>query len=245
MNSIFNYSRFRLLLGKYFSDSWPRLRFMGLMLLAICILTALIGAYNRPWCPMTGLSFMGLISVIIGLKVMSISFSGLSHRVTCVMELTTPGSALEKLAARWCVSFPLWIVWTFVCINIAGLFHMLMRYILNGHVNFVNWAWILTNSDTYLWLLVYMALHSFYMLGSLVWRKLHFQKTTLALLILGFIYVAAFVTMSFLFFSASPKMFPSAFTIMSTIVPLCVAVTVVNYVISWFRLREAQVINHW
>lgn len=239
MNSLFCYSRFRMLFRKYIADSWPHLRLMGLILLAICVLTAVVCGYNRPY-RFGGLSFMALMSAIIGLKIMSASFSGLSHRVRCVMELTTPGTALEKLAARWCVSFPLWLVWTTVCVIVAGVFNTIVCYSLTGEINYINLPWILTNPDTYLWILIYMGLHSFYMLGSLVWRKVHFQKTTLSLMLIGFVYVVVLVLLV-----SSPRHLPSGFSIVKNIAPLCVVVTVVNYVISWFRLRESQVINRW
>ncbi|MDE6370216.1 MAG: hypothetical protein K2K92_01850 [Duncaniella sp.] len=240
MNSIFCYSRFRRLLRKYIADSWPHLRLMALILLAVCVLTAVACGFNRPYYGLGGISFMGLIAVITGLKVMSGSFSRLSDRVGCVMELTTPGTPLEKLAARWLVSFPLWIVWTLICLIFAGLAYAIVSYALTGELHFINLPWLLTNPGTYEWLLVYMALHSFYMLGSLVWRKVHFQKTTLSLMLLGFIYAVALVLLM-----KGTRHLPSGYELMESIAPVCIAATVVNYIISWFRLRETQVINHW
>ena len=119
-----------------------------------------------------------------------------------IATLMTPASQMEKFLVRWIVSVPCYVVWGLLSAFFADVLKKLfVVYVMGGEISMLDWGSMLfgmkgTNvhcdsSEFYSVLLVFIFIQSFYLLGSVVWRKKNFIKTTYVLVILFIVYAVA------------------------------------------------------
>lgn len=172
----------------------------------------------------------------------------------CVTSLTLPASAAEVFLSRWIVAVPLFFAWCFLSAMAGEAVRLGVGSMMGEEtilkVPFTEMLRGVNTTRSFAGMfspLNILALQSFFLLGSIVWRGRSFAKTVGALFGLGLLLylVSAGVSVAFLYFKAripfnvflSPFDYVPCWTVY--------AVILFNYILAFMRLREAETIQRW
>lgn len=261
MSEIFSAKRMGRLMKKYVVENR-----MSLLISAGCVtlVMVIIGLVNG-WAygyskwqngHIEELVFMTIAFYMCGMIVAaSPAFKSMWDTKSTIATLMTPASQMEKFLVRWIVSVPCYVVWGLLSAFLADVLKKLfVVYVMGGEISMLDWGSMLfgmkvTNvhcdsSEFYSVLLVFIFIQSFYLLGSVVWRKKNFIKTTYVLVILFIVYAVAW---NIMMNTPSPEyIFRGTFYMGFTpLILYMVLGTIINYVLTYKRFREADIIHRW
>lgn len=260
MSEIFSAKRMGRLMKKYVVENR-----MSLLISAGCVTLAMviIGLVNG-WCygysaldgSVVEIGFLTFAFYMCGMIVAaSPAFKTMWDSKSSIVTLMTPASQMEKFLVRWIVSVPCYVVWGLLSAFFADVLKkFFVVYVMGGEIDMIKWRCFLFGGEGvdmdsnptvfYSTLLLFIFIQSFYLLGSIVWRKKNFIKTTYVLVVLFVVYGVAW---NIMINTPSPEHFIRK-TFALEFMPMqlfMVLGTIINYVLTYKRFREADIIHRW
>lgn len=186
-------------------------------------------------------------------------FRSLSSGKNKVSALMLPASVEEKFLVKWIEAIPMFLIGFFLVAVFADWIRLIIlatfyRFstgafpfsdILNGSLN-------LYYPEDFGWLMLtgFLALQSFFFLGAIVWRKLHFIKTIVALVAIIAVYAAFALWIMDVFTSDNVNYYDPEFirdkqTAYIAYYCLTAVIALFNYTLAFLRLRETDLNNKW
>lgn len=259
INNNFSLARIILYIKKYGAENRNSLAMSGLFVTVMMIIISVVNGFaymysdNQRGGVAAELGFMTVAFIISGCFVASVSFRSLWDVRSAVGELMFPVSSLEKFLTRWVYITPGFIAWTLLSAIAADIIKVAVANIIfGGKMIMAPWAELLTASSQeygglmYTVILIAIGIQSFYFLGSVLWKKHCFIKTFWSL---GVIFIVYLITVNVIVesYSAQHHIRIDSADIFDFLpgwlfVWLIVAV---NYVLTYMRLKESEVIHRW
>lgn len=257
-NDTFSLVRFGLVLRKFLVENRTQ-HLLGAALLLVVMLTcgAFLGFQASEDIAEDQMElaseWIRLVSAAVACIAASMMFGSYNSR-GCATALTLPASALEVFLSRWVVAVPILFLLCLLCAMAGEAVRVSVGAMVGEETMLrVPFADIVRGDNTSrsfigsLSPLKIMALQSFFLLGSIVWRGRAFAKTVGALFGLGLLLylVSAGVSVAFLYVRARLP-FSFFFSPLSYVPGWVVyAVMLFNYILAFMRLREAETIQRW
>lgn len=254
----FRMQRAWMLMKKYLMDnrapllmSWA---FVTLGMIIVGVVNGICYAHSTMSGDKDEAIYMSIVFFVGGLLVTSNAYKSMSRQGTALITLTTPASQLEKFAVRWIMVVPGYIVCAFLSAVLSDCIRfMMMRYMFGDNVHLIDWCDLLAGkkpygSLAYCILSGFLLTQSFYLLGSIVWRKHCFVKTFLVVGIIFMTYaIAGTLAWESMEFEKGTSMMmqkDSLFRYTPAIV-LSWLMIIGNYVLTYIRFKEADIIQKW
>jgi len=204
-----------------------------------------------------------VVSTIIGTMLFiwggicaSLTGSGLGSKEKRLSSIMLPASQLEKYIVRWLIYIPGFLV-VFVAAVVVGelvrvgvtsylvedtrmlsviSFDYMMKDLLTGEINF----------NAMVWILIFFVVQAAFSLGSFLWTKVPVVKTFVAgsLIVLLFVFTILFVLDLTVKPDYQPYQ-PEESTVQAIFYVSSAVITLFCYVLSYFRMKEMEVINRW
>ncbi len=257
INQTFDFKRFGNLSKKYFIENWRR---MSIMFGCVTILMILMLLFleHTTYRVSSGQIFFALavITFVFGVVMASNMYRSLGTPATAITTLTTPASQFEGFLLRWIIAIPLFLVWAYVSALFADWMRMLYAHIMNHPADAADWGMLLTSDgeeldkigflDTNLgsFLSDFLCVQSFFLLGSVVWLKNALVKTLGAMFLIWLSYM--FVTIGYATLIVDEaNHYEKNFDLEMVSTVLGIGITLFNYLLTYMRFREAEIINRW
>lgn len=256
----FSAKRMGVLMKKYVVENRMSLLIsVGCVTLAMAII-GLVNGWSYGYSDLDGnlveIGFLTNAFFLFGMIVAaSPAFDTMWNQKSAIVTLMTPVSQFEKFLVRWIVSVPCYVVWGLFSAFFADVLKkFFVVYVMGGEIDMIRWRCFLfggegvdINSNPtvfYSTLLLFIFIQSFYLLGSVVWRKKNFIKTTYVLVVLFVVYGVAW---NIMINTPSPEHFiRKTFTLEFMPMQLFMVLgIIVNYVLTYKRFREADIIHRW
>ncbi len=263
--SIINLGRIYRLMNKYMIENWRTLAISLCGLLAIAIASGIfvaVNSYNKHYCYLysyTKFELPFILSLFFGgAYIASTTFRQLSTPTDALSLLTIPASHFEKFLIRWLVAVPLFLLVMLVSLWIADTTRLTYTFLCYGvELHPIPWSKIIANSvatdyrleNNIHLTLFYLSSQSFFLLGSVIWRRNALIKTIVTL---GAISTACGVCAYWIldtFMPENPTLDPPAYIdeyfILKCLDSVMIFTMIANYALTYFRLRESEIINRW
>ena len=169
-------------------------------------------------------------------------------------ELMSPASTFEKYLSRWTVCVLGVTIGLFICFSLAELLRVLIIGWIWGDVPGLGYVGIFEAlQQAERWYMPWCTMASVqatFVLGSTVWPKKSFQKTFGFMFTLQLLLVLTVIGTSELFMpeQSTLAITPHEFTrddLFNIWLASSIAWTVYCYIVSFFRMRESEVIHHF
>ena len=252
-----DFHRFGLLVRKFIIENGRRfaLQFGGITL--AMILVFVFDTYNS-YQVTSGekLVMAAIVTFIYGLVIASGMFRSMGRPVTALSTLTCPASQFEGFMLRWLIAVPLFLLWAYVSALIADVASWVCCSICDKEMVWIDWKSIFEITG-YEWdsfdrfdsmVLSFMSnflfIQSFFLLCGIVWSRNHALKTFGALFVIWSVYMVCLLSVAALFINGQyffNKTLPLGLLGMIG----RIAGTLFNYLLTYMRFREAEVINRW
>ncbi len=190
--------------------------------------------------------------IIFGMIAGASLFTTLKNPAQRLSTLMVPASQLEKFTERWLLVVPGYIVIFLFVACVADLVRVgFCEWIMHRSVTAITLSDIF--DGTYsplrkfaLATLLFLAMQSFFVLGSVVWQKLAMVKTFWVLVAIGFVYIAVGAWIMDTFHRPGTSFIqPWLFESASAQNTLLAVIALFNYSVAYLRLRESEIINRW
>ncbi|MCI5707598.1 MAG: hypothetical protein MR298_09825 [Odoribacter sp.] len=270
-NTIFNLSRFKNLLLKELKENKKSLLLRWLMLYGFLTITFLLAAlqyyptsqneYNVWALEMA--AFIGILFVT-GCASASLMMEHINTKTKRISTLILPASSFEKFIVRWLIFVVFFLMFYWIAFYLADWTRMAIysaAYPENTLISPLPLSDFLWNPGseycyfkarklTLLAFSGYLAIQSFFVLGSCIWPKNSFIKTFAALFLLFGVYFY------FAFLSAeqylSNKYISDPFPNLvnegnQELVGICIlsGIVLFNWILAYFRFKESEIIQRW
>lgn len=270
-NNFFSPERAWILLRSYLSLNWRQFM-LGLGAVAAVILMIVLYAAHDYLSVIHGTSersfrmyefWMGevkLLTVLLfvaGTLFASRTFSPFSSRGQAADALMMPASVTEKFLVRWVVTVPVFFTVMWLMMFVGEMFKIAYLSVYH-HIGTIpiEWSELFTTSnyvcEHYGWLVImgFLALQSFFILGSTVWSSHHFLKTLVSVAAIIAVYTIFCVLMAENmkepgFAYPTPWILRTPERAYHTFMWTCGAITLFNWGVTYLRLREAEIVNRW
>ncbi|WP_300503075.1 hypothetical protein [uncultured Duncaniella sp.] len=269
-NQTFSLSRMLLLCRRDLSERWRQHLVSIGTLLGILLVIAVMTAFNvSRWNDPETCSYL-MITYELPFFIVSLFFFGCLMASTAFKSMSTPAGALstlmlpasqfEKFLYRWIISVPLAFLLFFVCAVIADWLRVLfVDFYMGIEVSTIDWGKLIFhsadagfNTDAASWivLLIFFMTQSFFLVGSVVWRRSHFVKTFFSMFVITLIYGRVAVWIYDLFhkedlFYGAPPLLDNDKTVFWSVAILMTVISLFNYLLTYLRFRESEIINRW
>lgn len=257
MNQTFNFTRFMMLCKKDIIEDWRRILLMiggmtGCMLVVGIIVAYASGSGNKDafeanLTAQIALVWYALIALLSGLAITSGLYKSMGKPSTALSTLMCPASGFEKFFMRWIVSVPLFLIGAVLSAMLCDCIRALyIDVVLHSYSVCVPWKELIfgTQSGDF-WTVVFMYLfyQSLYMVGAAFFSKNHFLKTFVYLFVVSGIYmiIAGLVLVTFALRNKVYNDLPWD-EISGWVWTIAV---LFNYLITYVRVREMEIINRW
>lgn len=249
----FNISRFALTVRKDFSDLRRVIlaTAIGSVTLITIADTVLLISYGQMYMSALRelLGGFNVFFILIAITASaSVAFKPLDHQSSATSMLMLPASSTEKFLSRWLLAVPCSLV-LFIGAAYVGdvLSTMIVQFVTKVvHHNPVTDWWRLYLGETIdgqFFGVVVLFLQSFFFLGSLLWPRLSWCKSLITITLLSVIYINVVIFVINSYLPASHMNVSLTLIGRSEVMAILQGLTVINYVISFFRFREADIIN--
>ncbi|MDE6556714.1 MAG: hypothetical protein K2K55_07110, partial [Duncaniella sp.] len=199
-------------------------------------LTELLGTFNM------------LFLLVAASYAASVSFRDLGRKSAATSLLMLPASDTEKFLSRWLLTIPLAFLWL-MAIAYAGdyLSAFLAGIFFNtGYKGAFGWNICVTDSlDVPMAAATMLFLQSFFFLGSLLWPRFSWCKSLLALILLICLCIGIVMTVIYSLRVDSGMSMTVNILDRSDLIVTLLGLAVINFIISFFCFREAEIINRW
>ncbi len=153
---------------------------------AFLIIVLILTGYNSP-IPINARLFYGItlpIVILGGFIFSSLIFNELQSREKALFFLSLPATSLEKLAAAWLISSPIFVVLIYGLLMVVNLLSGILLSLLPGkEFLFVDpfYSPLLKSLGSY------MVLQTIFLLGAVYFKKNNFFKTILSLFLIALV----------------------------------------------------------
>lgn len=272
-NQFFSLDRMSLLVRKDIQENWRQIALSWTGVFCLLVIIGLLVAqashydgiqpeYFSTRCVENFLGWLTAAFLFGGVYCASCSFRRMSTPPGALSALMTPASQFEKFAVKWLAAVPAYLIVFFVCAYIADWIRVCGTYwFFDMEVRPVNVGKILFHSEdmspvsglAFHSLASYLAVQSFFMLGSIVWPKNSIVKTFVCMMAIGFVYfwVAIWIVSvmergdgDMSYYYAGPEIINSD-NIWYVIDAFTLLVALINFWLTYRRFREAEIINRW
>lgn len=259
--SIINPGRICRLMNKYMIENWRTLAISLCGLLAIAIASGIyvaVNSFDEQYCNLysyTKFEPPFILTLFFGgAYIASTSFRQLSTPTDALSLLTIPASHFEKFLIRWLVAVPMFLLVMLVSLWIADTTRLTYSFLCYGvELQSIPWSKIIANSvatdyrldNNIHWTLFYFTMQSFFLLGSVIWRRNAFIKTVVAQ---GVISTACGLCAYWIldtFLPENPTFDLPAYLNEKCLDYVMIFSIIANYALTYFRLRESEIINRW
>lgn len=184
----FNFNRFRALVNREFYTGFrTAFKFLLIIVLAIFIIGTITAAVNPTDEPINVIISFGLILMIGGALITSLSFYEFRKLQSRAQFLSIPASSLEKWSVKWLFTNPIYILITsLVFLILASIFIPIIEYWSPGFYE----NEIFTSIVYWRLVGIYFIIHSIFFIGSIVFNRGAFVKTLLTLIVVAVILAA-------------------------------------------------------
>ncbi len=263
-----SFRRIMSLTGALVSERRRRLLLQGLAMLGIMLVFMIFQPYSHSWgyehsdvdpvIAVMGMAYL-LGFYVFGCIGASTMFSDLSTRQGRINTLMRPAYAIEKFASRWLIYTPCYMVVYAICVIVCEAARTLLTHAIYDHPVVTPLYSVLFDRDLMhamtshisdfgeivtISILGFLALQSFFMLGSAVWPRISFVKTfSVCYLFAAVTLVSAIVVDKMTSVSGihvGSVIDDNDFAIGVT---LLTAATLINWALTWLRLGETDVIT--
>lgn len=213
--------------------------------------------YSSAADPMWGteFAFFALAFFVVIVLAGSMMFTDMGDKSMRISALMVPASQLEKFLARLIVVLPITIVLCFIGFEIVDLLRCVIakiHYPESDRIHPIGLAPDYFEYDsTQVYFGMLLGLQSIYVLGSIIWPKMSWLKTFAALFVLSSIYsLVSFMGSMVLLtdnlhYSLDKFIWISQLGLSNLFLAGCCALAVVNYVITYKRLTEIELVQRW
>ena len=271
---IFDFQRMNLLMRRDLHENWRHYLLTGATMFGVLALIALLTDFAQHdafhyynddmenWHRHIAFVEIGWMTFALfawGALVASGAFKSLSTPPTALSMLILPASQTEKFIYRWFVAVPFFFVMFMVCAMLADLIRvgfMVSYYEIPARP--VDW-WSLFvhpkeagyfSGASFMVMAGFFAVQSFFLLGSVVWTRLSFVKTFVAMMVIGMLYVWFGSWFYDLMedpdkWYAAPVIFDDERGFILCLGTFFSVVALFNYCLAFMRFRESEIINRW
>ncbi|MDE6562397.1 MAG: hypothetical protein K2K75_13525 [Muribaculaceae bacterium] len=192
----------------------------------------------------------GAMLFILGSIYVSTAFSSLIQKTGRISMLSLPANSSEKFLAHWIIYVLLFFVSFFCAIWVADWSRYLLMKIIYPdcpHISCLKLGDIFMAEGS-VTIAIFLLYQSFFFLGSIIWPRFSFIKTYFALTALCILYVIVAGTSVYYFM---PSKYHYATTFIKSLNPIHVQwyvtglICIINYTLTYLRLRESEVINRF
>lgn len=271
MNNTFNLTRFGQLLKKDLFENWKKYTLQTLTLFSIILVSFIFQSFNK--YNVQGEAYMikdgyriinqelVIISFIIFLGGYAIFLSqmmdSLRSKQKRTQYLTFPCSNLEKYLSKITIHALGFIVLFLVAMYLADLIRVIIYSIPADNIEVKSITLTgnifnrLNNTPYVLLYAIYLFLLSLYALGSTFWQRNGFVKTTVALgvvIVIGFIIIYGVASALFtpgMYFNTPEFSQETYQKLYYLAIALVLTSTLFIYVLSYYRFKEAELIERW
>ncbi|MDE5962291.1 MAG: hypothetical protein K2H08_11345 [Duncaniella sp.] len=272
-NQFFSFDRMSLLVRKNIQENWRQIALSWAGIFGLLVIIALLvarashydGIQPEYYSSHSIANFLGWITAVFsicGVYVAACSFKRMATPPGALSTLMTPASQFEKFALKWLAAVPVYILVFFVIAYLADWIRVYASYwMYDIEVRPVNVTKILFHpTDMGLvkgiaWrsLLYFLAMQSFFLLGSIVWPKNSALKTFVCMIAIGFIYVWVGIWIASLsdmsdgdshLYYGGPE-FLNEDSVLYVVDVFTAIIAVINYWLTYRRFREAETIGRW
>lgn len=273
-NRIFDFQRMKLLIRRDLRENWRQFLLNGAAMFGVLVLIGILVAVMKHdafqyyqnnienwhgYISSVEVAWLTFAMFAWGAMVASSSFKALSTPPTALSLLILPASQSEKYIYRWLVAVPLFFVIFVVFAMLADLIRvgfMVSYYDIPARP--VDWWTLFVHpreagyfyGASFIVIAFFFAVQSFFLLGSVVWTRLAFVKTFVALMVMVMLYVW-FGTWFYDLLEDPDKWYaiPAIFDDEKRGPLLCgsffTIVALFNYCLTFMRFRESDIINRW
>lgn len=272
-NQFFSFDRMSLLVRKNIQENWRQIALSWAGIFGLLVIIALLvarashydGIQPEYYSSRSIANFLGWITAVFsicGVYVASCSFKRMATPPGALSTLMTPASQFEKFALKWLAAVPVYILIFFVIAYLADWIRVYASYwMYDIEVRPVNVMKILFHpTDMGLFkgiawrsLLYFLAVQSFFLLGSIVWPKNSALKTFVCMIAISFIYVWVGIWIASLLdmsdgdshlYYGGPE-FLNEDSVLYVVDVFTAIIAVINYWLTYRRFREAETISRW
>lgn len=180
-------------------------------------------------------------------------FKPLSNKLTAISSLMLPASQFEKYLVRWLMMVPVAFILYCIGFEIINMFHCIwMSITVTGFSVWHMFDFWSALSQQSVWgaLASFAAIQSLFVLGGILWPKRPVVTTFGVLFLLQWIYgLIATGILCLRISDGSWCLFyddePNETSYFVLLVVISGVICLVNYTLTYFRYREAEIINRW
>lgn len=269
MNDVFSFSRFGLLLKTDLSSNIKKYSMWLLLIWGILIAMVSISIMNNyrtlsdpdyyngfTYRTDPVANFMEVIfylSLFLTTAIAaSMTMQNLSTKATRINSLMLPATSLEKFLSRWCIFVPAYLVLFLVSFQLIDWLRVgveMMIFTADSRISPLNVISMLSTTESGMLIVVcpLVLIQSLYVLGSTIWPKNSLLKTTCALFIICMA-LTLFTMLStglLVEFTDKYTFNPSSHAVKNFFKSIILSVTVISYIIAYFRYKEIEIIQRW
>lgn len=275
MNDSFSLARFRMVAVKMLRENRVKLLLMTGVMLGSVIIMALLCGFSEYTDTIAGCNYwpehevrdeaaFGMMMLFVfGTIAGSMIFGNMSGKASRLSVLMVPATALEKFLVRLILFLPVFVIMYLGAFYLADLLRYLMMKCLfvdrpDCHPILFKLSFLLEDNSDVQMMKMYISCMivswSFFALGSALWERQAYLKTAFSLGLLCAVYTVIGVTAAEWFtperteaggYIISINEFDNPNMAMNFMVSMAVVITIINYTLSYFRLRESEIINRW
>lgn len=249
----FNLSRFALTIRKEVSDSRRALLTFAVGSVALVFVADIVIIIANGQSRMAVLtdtlgSFNVFFLMVAASFAASTAFRSFCKKAAAASALMLPASEMEKFLCRWLIAVPCALL-TLAVAAYAGDFLSsgVAAFIHNiGYRGTFGWNQYITESmDVRMTVMCLLFVQSFFFLGSLLWPRFSWCKSLILLLVTATLVVSVIIGVITSSEISSHRNMALNIIGRDELMVALPVLAVINYIISYFRFREMEIINRW
>lgn len=266
-DTFFSFSRFGKLLYKEISENWKLYVLRALMMYGVLAIVLIWAGYSeyKSYNPLFSFDDLNVrVTTLVtwmwawwGFICLgtSFAFESMKSKTRRITNLMVPATTFEKYFLRWMIYvliLPLLIYFSMVLADYTRVFVCSMIYSEIPSIETTQFKYFVDQGDGgyslchnwsqgILLILLNLYIQSLFLLGSIFWSKNAFIKTLISLVVIGFVYYWSGVVAVHVFKDCDIINLNSfIFKWGHILFPI---LTIINWVLTYFRLKESEVIH--
>lgn len=273
-DTFFSLPRFMNLCRKEMVENWKTYMLRSVMIFGVLAIIFLWKGYfqyeyadqyskggvDPIWSFELGAFIGGLI--VWGCISTSFAMERMKSKTSRTVVLMTPATMFEKFFSRWLVATCGFLVVYLIAFKLADWTRVLVYTLWHPDAEFIAqfplWQFCCNTGNFYeasigsgevlLFVSAYLAVQSFFLLGSVIWPRNSLVKTFAAGVCLNVVYTLIAITLAKVFLPdnfnmARPDVTAETMRTLATIG--FILFTLFNWVLAYFRFKESEIINRW
>lgn len=249
----FNLSRFALTIRKEVSDSRRALLTFAVGSIAFIFIAdtvLLIANAHTRMETLTDIlgSFNVFFLLVAASFAASAAFRAFGKKATAASALMLPALEMEKFLSRWMLAVPCALLVLIVGAYAGDVLSALVARIVFSIGDRGTFGWnpyVSESMDIPIFISSLLFLQSYFFLGSLLWPRFSWCKSLIFLILFLTLCVSVVMAVIFSFRFSSDMRMQLNIIGREELIASMLVLTVINYITSFFRFREVEIINRW